>query len=80
MILVSAVIGTLLVAIAMVLISAHLTKPERVALGLRTKWGLLGLEVVRPGWQPGATVASDVRAGPDADQPIRPRRQFATGE
>lgn len=48
MVLVGGIAVLLLIAIAMVLVFAHVTRPERVTLGLQTKWGTLGLEVVRP--------------------------------
>lgn len=42
------VVTAVLVALVVVLVAVHRTKPERFALGIRTKWGIVGLEVERP--------------------------------
>ena len=42
------VVITALIVLVVVLFAVHRTRPERLALGVRTKWGVIGLEVERP--------------------------------
>ena len=41
-------VGAALVALVIVLVAVHRTRPERFTLGVRTKWGTVGVEVERP--------------------------------
>ena len=42
------VVGAVLVALVIVLVAVHTTRPERFSLGFRTKWGIFVLEIERP--------------------------------
>ncbi|HVF05695.1 MAG TPA: hypothetical protein VNA20_12715 [Frankiaceae bacterium] len=42
------VVGAALVALVVVLVAIHVTKPERFSLGVHTKWGVIGLHVEKP--------------------------------
>ena len=42
------ILGASLVALVVVLVAVHVTKPERFSLGIHTKWGVIGVSVERP--------------------------------
>ena len=45
------VVGAALVALVVVLVAVHRTRPERFSIGIHTKWGVVGVEVERPFYQ-----------------------------
>ena len=56
------VLGAVLVALVVVLVAVHITRPARFSLGFRTKWGIFGLEIERPFYD-GRSHVGDTPAG-----------------